>query len=501
MGRFSFVAHMPDRPGAMHNVAKIVNRHGGNIERVHHDHRIDPNTVFFEVVCNEMAYEAIKSELASIGYLHNPLIAPGHLKLKVHLRDQPGELSRFLVFTSRAGANIAYLDYDDKAEHPDVLTVSLTIESGEEVTRLLDSLKEIYPLEIVEYDTTGRALDDTIFYVRFAQRLRDIIGGGEDQFLMRLLHDVNHIVQSLTSRGEDPKEVFASILRTGERLKETIGPGFYSDCQSIELENGLQLNCLQMPCGGNVSVIRGGGGCTMVDSGFGIYHDDLLWLLARMQINIGDIDQLLITHADADHAGGAARIPVKARMHAKTLEIMQRANRAYGSRLEGSILEEVYTHLINLFSGFLVPDQVLPFPIASNRTRGPFRSLGQVIAGGLKLEVLEGLGGHLQGQVFFLCENPALVFTGDTLINFTSFDEGRAEFNNLAKTLMTTVNVDSATVRKEREGLMQIIKELDAEAKKDGHRCLVCPGHGPISTLEGDELMAYGTVRKVARAY
>ena len=81
MERFSFVAHMPDRPGAMHSVAEIVNRHGGNIERVHHDHRIDPNTVFFEVVCDERTYEAIKDELASIGFLHNPLIAPNHLKL------------------------------------------------------------------------------------------------------------------------------------------------------------------------------------------------------------------------------------------------------------------------------------------------------------------------------------------------------------------------------------------------------------------------------------
>ena len=417
----------------------------------------------------------------------------------MHLRDRPGELSRFLDHTSRAGANIAYMDFDDKGEQSDILTVSLTIESGEEVTRLLDALKEIHPLEIVEYDTTGRALDATIFYIRFAQRLRDIIGGGEDRFLMRLLHDIDHIVQSLTSRGEDPKQVFASILATGERLKQTVGPGFYADHQSIGLGGCLRLHCLQPPCGGNVSVLRGKDCCTMIDSGYGIYHDDLLWLLSRASIALDDIDQLLITHADADHAGGAAQIPVKTRMHAETLEIMRRANRAYGSRLERSILEEIYTHLINLFSGFRFPEEVLAFPASSDVRRGPFRSMGQVSACGLRLEVLEGLGGHLQGQVFFICQEPAMVFTGGTLINYASFDKERADFNDLAKRLITTVNVDGAAVKREREGLLHIIRELDAEARKKGKRCLVCPGHGPISTLEGDELRVYGTVQRIAK--
>ena len=55
-----------------------------------------------------------------------------------------------------------------------VLRVSLTIEDSTLVQGLLEELKSKYPLEILEYDTTGKHLDDTVFYIRFAQELRAI---------------------------------------------------------------------------------------------------------------------------------------------------------------------------------------------------------------------------------------------------------------------------------------------------------------------------------------
>jgi hypothetical protein len=48
---------------------EIVKRHGGNIDRIQYDKRIDLTTVFFESRCSEENYQAMRSELQAIGYL------------------------------------------------------------------------------------------------------------------------------------------------------------------------------------------------------------------------------------------------------------------------------------------------------------------------------------------------------------------------------------------------------------------------------------------------
>ena len=114
--------------------------------------------------------------------------------------------------------------------------------------------------------------------------------------------------------------------------------------------------------------------------------------------------------------------------------------------------------------------------------------------GKLKLQVLNGLGGHINGQVYFLCESEGLLFTADSLINFASLSPSREKYNTLAKLLLTTVNVDSETAKIERSALLTLAKSIDATMKKQGKRGLICSGHGAISTLNGDALEVYDEV-------
>lgn len=500
MGRFSFVARMPDRPGSMQRAAEIVKRHEGNIKRIHYDRRIDSYTVFFEVTCGPEQYAQMNEELQAIGFLQISLAPLSFLKFNIYLANRAGALFEFLSHTTSAGANIAYMDFDDRGADPDRLTVSLTIEEDAAVDTLLNELKPRYRLEILEYDTTGRNLDDTVFYIRFAQQLRELLGETEDQFLMRLLHDVNHIVQSLTNLGQDPKQAFDSILETGRELKRTTGPGFYADVQRVKVRSG-ELICLQLPCGGNVYLLRSGHDTAMIDTGYGIYHDDLVKAMHSLGIEEDAVSKIFLTHADADHAGAAGYFKARSYMHPGTMEILLRANRAYGSKIEGSILEEVYTRLINLFSRFNPPavGEYL-YPDAKGR-EGAFDVIGELTVGRLRFKVLNGLGGHLHGQIYFLCEREGLLFTGDSLINFASFTPERERYNSLAKILMTTVNVDSDAAREERIGLMRIAKEMDAEQRRRGKRCLVCGGHGALSVLDGEKLVPFGEPVRLTGAH
>ena len=92
MQRHYFVAKMPDEPGALHRAAEIVKRHGGNIDRIQYDKRIDPYTVFFEARCSEEEYLAMRAELEAIGYLQGQIITPSFLKFQVVLPNRSGAL-------------------------------------------------------------------------------------------------------------------------------------------------------------------------------------------------------------------------------------------------------------------------------------------------------------------------------------------------------------------------------------------------------------------------
>ncbi len=493
MGKYSFVARMPDRPGSMEKATDIIKRYNGNIERIHYDRRIDSTTVFFEVTCKEDEYCKISEELKRINYLPTSLGNLSFIRFNVFLENRAGALHELLRYTTSAKANIAYMDFDDQRSNSNVLTMSLIVNESAAVENLLDQLVSHYRVEIVEYDTTGQHLDETVFYIRFAQKLRELIGTQDDNFLMQLLTDINHIVQELTNRGIEPKGAFDSILEIGKTLNQTKATNFYSDLQWIKLTNG-ELLCLQMPCGGNVYILSSDNEKAIIDTGYGIYHEDLQRSMYSLGIKKHEITKILLTHADADHSGAGGYLSLKAYMHPETKKILQKTNRAYGSKVEGSILEAAYTQLINIFSAYNPPKQIEVFQTNPRGKQGIFDIIDEVTVGKLKLQVLNGLGGHINGQVYFLCESEGLLFTADSLINFASLSPSREKYNTLAKLLLTTVNVDSETAKIERSALLTLAKSIDATMKKQGKRGLICSGHGAISTLNGDALEVYDEV-------
>lgn len=493
MGKYSFAARIPDRPGSMEKVAAIVKLHQGNIERVHYDRRIDSCMVFFEVTCDGEQYQKISEELKAINYLATSLENLSFIKFNVFLENRAGALHELLNYTTAARANIAYMDFDDQRDKPNMLTMSLIVAESTAVENLLDQLVSHYRIEIVEYDTTGQHLDETVFYIRFAQQLRALIGTQDDKFLMKLLADIDHIVQELTNIGIEPKYAFDSILETGRTLNQTTESNFYVDLQWIKLRNG-ELICLQMPCGGNIYILSFENEKVLIDTGYGIYNQNLEKLLHTLGIRKKDITRILLTHADADHAGGAGYFHIKTYLHPETKKMLQKTNRAYGSKSQGSILEAVYTQLINIFSKYNPPKQTETFQTTAYSKQGIFEVIDEVSISKLKLQVLNGLGGHVNGQVFFFCESEGLLFTADSLINFASLTPERERYNTLAKLLMTTVNVDSQTAKKERDGLISIVKKANDSLKTQNRKCLICSGHGAVSVLNRDELIILGEV-------
>ncbi len=354
-----------------------------------------------------------------------------------------------------------------------------------------------YRLEIIEYDKTGKHLDDTVFYVRYAQEVRELIGESEEAFILSFLADTNHIAQDLMARGCDPHQVFGSVLATGRTMNATTGSGFYADVQQFRISDRTTLFCFQVPCGGSIFLVRTPDETVMIDTGYGIYHDDVLTMLSRYDAgDMKKLSRIIVTHADADHCGASGYFSVPVLMHEDTLEIIRRNNRAYGSRSEDSVLEAFYTKMINLFSRFRTPSDIRCFSRPAAVFRGIFPVIGTVRIGDLELEVLDGLGGHTCGQVFLYSRTDGLLFAADSVINFGSLTKERADYSSLAAFLVTSVNVDSERAKQERVALLGLARETDEARAKSGRRCLICGGHGAVSVLEDGKLVAYGKIER-----
>ncbi|MDD1702162.1 MAG: MBL fold metallo-hydrolase [Methanoregula sp.] len=488
---------MPDEPGSLERVAAVIKKYHGNINRIQYDRRIDPCTVFYEVTSTEDACAHITRDLEQLGYLQTSLNPIGFLKFSVTLSHTSGSLCDFLELTTQAKANIGFIDFDDTGKFPDRLTVSLNLEDPLAIDTLLEQIKSRYRLEIIEYDTTGKHLDDTVFYVRLAQEIREIIGGSEDAFLMEFLADTNHIAQELMNRGNNPRKVFDSVLETGRTMRATTGKNFYAEVQKIHVTPEVDLYCFQMPCGGSIFVLTTGTDSVMVDTGYGIYHADVMKLFSHY--GLGDerhFRQIVITHADADHCGAGGFFPATALMHTGTQNIIKTNNRAYGSRNEHSVLEAFYTKMINLFSQCHAPTNAKCCGAAGSVSRGIFPVLGTVSIGDLEMEILEGLGGHTYGQIYLYSKSAGLLFTADAVINFASLTPERATYNSLADFLVTSVNVDSDLARRERRALLEIVADTDSGLTPTGRSCLICGGHGAVSVLENGKLKQSGTIER-----
>ncbi|MFA7342287.1 MAG: MBL fold metallo-hydrolase, partial [Candidatus Methanomethylophilaceae archaeon] len=420
-------------------------------------------------------FDDAMQELEGMGYLRRSLSEPVYLKFEVQLPQAEGALFDFLDGITSTRSNISFLDFDVTGGEPDALRVGIVLDDQCRAEELMDIVKKRYPMSILEYRTTGEGLDDAVFYVRFAQELRSLIPDVDDGFLLRFLSDINHIMQSLHRRGQDHREVFQSILDSGRYLHRTIGPEFFCDIQTMDLLEGVLL-ALQMPCGGNVYVLQRSEGVVLVDSGYGHYHADLMRCMEHLGIKAEDVDSILLTHADADHCGSAGHFPCPTHLSPGSLSVIQSSDRAHGSSREGSILESYYTRIINLLSGCRPPSDVRLFPSRSQGRRGGFDIMERRSICGWELEVLQGMDGHVPGQTFFYLPRSNVLFSSDSLMDFNSLSPERKQYMNLAKLLMTTVNVDSERAGAERRALQELASQTG---------CLVCGGHGSVFCARG----------------
>jgi len=462
----------------------IIAAQGANINRIHYDRRVDLQTVFWEITCSDGAWSAICHQLEELGYLRRRLDPVTSLNLTLRLPNRPGALQSLLPHVTGHSAIITSIAFDDAGSMPDSMVLTVDIQEAERARALVDALSPHFEFEEIQLDGLG----DMSFYIQFARKLALCLPDPGESAVLDMVQEINRLEQDLNRLGANPQEVFNNVLEVARTIHDTCNDGFFADTQTFGLSPSVMLHCIQLPCGGNVFLFHTNDRCVMLDTAYGAYHDDLMRLFAAEGLCVEqNLSHLIISHADADHCGGAGYLPVPAMLHPATLATIRAENRAWGSPREHLILESVYTKMIDAFSRCRPPtrEQVSLLPSSSLRQRNGFPVLTSIDIGDLTFEILESPGGHQVGQIFLFCEDSGLLFTADSLIPLHAISAERSRYNRFADSLLTSVNVDSALAKQERRGLLDIATEYE---RRHGRSCTILAGHGPVCALRNGRL-------------
>lgn len=488
-----YVTKVPDKAGAFLLASRIVLQNGGNIVRVSYNKAVDLHTLFLDVEAEEDALARIGGELRDVGYLTEQLPETRVMLVEISIPDRPGGLCPVLKVLDRYDINISYINSTADGAPYQRFRMGLLIENPRLVKLLLDEVSELCPIDILEYDASESNLDNTIFYIRLANDVRRGFDLGDDE-TMEFLSEANRILQHLQDRGEDPHKVFDYIRRFAAFVRRHQGGAFCPDVSRRRLSPEVVLCSIEPPCGSNTYVLETKDALVLIDTGFAVYAHEMLALLRGLYPGWDERKKrILITHADVDHCGlldaiGDAELWLN-RKSAEGLCLQAAGKPDYR---EQKAFCMGYSKLSRIITRYRPPDPARfhLFDSVAPDEHGELLPIGRFAAGDLEFEVHEGGGGHLRGEMVFLCRSRGVAFTGDNLVNISGFSFERAEFNALAPYLMTSVNVDSALALAMRRQTIALAEEA---GRAFGGRCLILGGHGPASVLQGAKLAALAT--------
>jgi glyoxylase-like metal-dependent hydrolase (beta-lactamase superfamily II)/uncharacterized protein with ACT and thioredoxin-like domain len=507
-----FRVFLPDRPGSLSGFASTIAQAGGNISFFHYDRSMDSSRVVVEVqIADENCVTALLSALHQREYRFDP-IADGPddlvvtaleniLEVKVRLKNRPGTLASFARLLAVHDANVIYMLYDDDID-PESADIAMVASSPREIDRLLHAVNEQgYHYRVVYRGSDEQAAANVIglkMVEKFFLRLRKLLplsDVAEIRSLVESSRDLQQdLVQFATEAGNNLEagDVFETVLTFASRSRSRTGKKFVAVPMKPLRFRNVELTGFRLPTSENFYLFRSDDELVMIDAGHGIYYQDVKKLLSARGMDPARVRRIYVTHPDTDHVGGAGYFEreygTKIFMHKGSSDVISTMNRAHGA--SGSLLNlnKYYTKLSSRFTECLYPSQPEYFSVTATGSLGGFNALDSFSIGPLVFDVLESLGGHTPGLVFFLNSEFGLLFTSDFLLNVNSLTAEEKEHLGIYRYLLTNPNRDSGVYRKETAALKELMLSSDKEVKKrNAGSAMIFPGHGdyyPAEELE-----------------
>ena len=452
----TYATSMPNHIGAFLKASKCFAELGINITRVSYDKAVDSHMLFLDAEGTEAQIRKADAELEKIGYLNGSANASSIVLLEFYLRDVPGSVTDVLELIHAFGFNISYINSQENGTEYQHFKMGLYVEDPAQITAFLEQAEQLCRVRVIDYNSSERAYDNSIFYSAFVRGLSGMLHLTDAQ-KQGILVSSNLAMQTLDEQGLSPYRTFDSISKFAELLARSKGEQFVPRVSTYPITENTEIVLIEPACGSNTAVIRSFGRLLVVDSGYACYREEMRKILRASIPGYDSIPgTLLLTHADVDHCG---------MMH-EFDEIIVSCNSARSLKHEAcgengfreqNPLHRPYINICKILTDYTPVDpEKLRTPWQDPaELREPLTQIGFFDFGDLHFEVYEGKGGHLPGEIVLIDYGHNIAFTGDIYINTHGLTAAQAEYNQYAPILMTSVDTDPALCGEERKAVLQ----------------------------------------------
>ena len=452
----TYVTSMPNHIGAFLKASKCFSALGINITRVSYNKAVDSHTLFIDAEGTEEQLKKADAELEKIGYVQNDKEKNSIVLLEFKLKDIPGSVTAILELIHDFNFNISYISSQENGTDYQLFKMGLYVDDSDKITCFLQEAKKLCKVRVIDYNSTEKVYDNSIFYHNYVAGLAGMMGLTEEVKQELLVH-VNLAMQTLDEQGLSPYRTFDSISKFAELLSASKGEGFLPRITNHKITDCTDITIVEPPCGSNVIIIQSKGEVLFVDTGYACYQEEMLPLFHKI---LPDFDRIkksvLLTHADVDHCG---LLPLfdEVITSAKSATCLRNEYEGISGYREENSLHKPYINICKILTSYA--------PVEPEKIRVPWENrevlsealtqIGFYDFGELHFEVYEGKGGHLPGEIVLIDYKHHIAFTGDIYINMRGFTPEQAEYNQYAPILMTSVDTDPVLCAEERKAILQ----------------------------------------------
>ena len=452
----TYVTSMPNHIGAFLKASKCFSQLNINITRVSYNKAVDSHTLFIDAEGTEEQLKKADIELEKIGYLQSDTNKTSIVLIEFRLSDVPGSVTSVLELINEFNFNISYISSQENGTDYQYFKMGLYVEDYDKVSEFLKEAEKLCKVRVIDYNSSEKVYDNSIFYNTYVLGLSQTMGLSEDVSRELLVH-VNLAMQTLDEQGLSPYRTFDSISKFAELLGASKGSSFNPRISTHKISDNTEITLIEPPCGSNTIIVKSNDKILFVDSGYACYSDEMIKIFKKVVPDFENMEKtILVTHADVDHCG---LLPMfdKIITSSKTANCLQREYEGKNGYREENPLHRPYINICKILTSYKAvnPEKVTAMWNDVENPSEPLTQIGFFDFEELHFEVYEGKGGHLPGEIVLIDYSKHIAITGDVYINMHGLTAEQAEYNQYAPILMTSVDTDSRLCLEERKAIMQ----------------------------------------------
>ena len=452
----TYVTSMPNHIGAFLKASKCFSQLNINITRVSYNKAVDSHTLFIDAEGTEEQLKKADIELEKIGYLQSDTNKTSIVLVEFRLSDVPGSVTSVLELINKFNFNISYISSQENGTDYQYFKMGLYVEDYDKVSEFLKEAEKLCKVRVIDYNSSEKVYDNSIFYNTYVLGLSQTMGLSEDVSRELLVH-VNLAMQTLDEQGLSPYRTFDSISKFAELLGASKGSSFNPRISTHKITDNTEITLIEPPCGSNTIIIKSNDKILFVDSGYACYSDEMIRIFKKIVPDFENMEKtILVTHADVDHCG---LLPMfdKIITSSKTANCLQREYEGKNGYREENPLHRPYINICKILTSYKAvnPEKITAMWNDVENPSEPLTQIGFFDFEELHFEVYEGKGVHLPGEIVLIDYSKHIAITGDVYINMHGLTAEQAEYNQYAPILMTSVDTDSKLCLEERKAIMQ----------------------------------------------